>query len=90
MRESRDLAALAVATLAFYAYNTSFAVSHNKRGFAYSIRPDRNETKLFTSRIAAILKHAAAWRDVTIENLDFRQVIKRYDSPRTVFYLDPP
>lgn len=27
---------------------------------------------------------------VTIENLDWQEVIKRYDTPSTLFYLDPP
>jgi len=27
---------------------------------------------------------------VTIENLDFRDLIPRYDRPHTLFYLDPP
>jgi DNA adenine methylase len=38
----------------------------------------------------AVLKYADVWRDIVIENLDFREAIKRYDSERTVFYLDPP
>lgn len=29
-------------------------------------------------------------RRVIIEHLDWREVLERYDSPRTVFYLDPP
>lgn len=38
-------------------------------------------------RIEAL--HARLAR-VTIENLDFVDVLKRYDRPRTLFYLDPP
>ncbi len=30
------------------------------------------------------------FRDVQIENLDFRECFKDYDSSQTVFYLDPP
>ncbi len=33
---------------------------------------------------------AKNWKDVTIENLDFRKVIQLYDSDKTVFYLNPP
>lgn len=29
-------------------------------------------------------------RGVFIENLDFQDLIQRYDQPRTIFYLDPP
>ncbi|MBK8477480.1 MAG: DNA adenine methylase [Opitutaceae bacterium] len=27
---------------------------------------------------------------VTIENLDFRKIIPKFDSPDTLFYIDPP
>lgn len=35
-------------------------------------------------------KIADVFREVVIENLDFRDVIKKYDRPFTFFYLDPP
>jgi DNA adenine methylase len=88
MRDSRELAGLVAAVMAFYAYNTSFSGTVHKRGFAYSVV--RNEARTFKSRVASILKYAEAWRDVVIESLDFREAIRKYDSERTVFYLDPP
>jgi len=89
MRADREFGSLAAAALVFYAYNSSFDGTVNRKsGFSYSI--DRNEAKAFRSRVLAVLKYAAAWRDVVIENLDFREVIKRYDAEKTVFYLDPP
>jgi DNA adenine methylase len=39
---------------------------------------------------ATVLDWAIAWRSVVIENLDFRDAVKKYDSDRTLFYLDPP
>jgi len=39
---------------------------------------------------AAVLDWAVAWRSIVIENIDFRDAIKKYDSDRTLFYLDPP
>ena len=29
-------------------------------------------------------------RDWTIENMDFRDLMKKYSKPRVLFYLDPP
>jgi DNA adenine methylase len=30
------------------------------------------------------------WRDVAIENMDFRDLIRKYDAENVVFYCDPP
>jgi DNA adenine methylase len=90
MKESQDFGSLVVAALVFYAYNTSYHGKIAQKGFAYSIHPGRNVAKWFKSRAWAIVKYAETWKDVVIENLDFRDVIKKYDTKRTVFYLDPP
>jgi DNA adenine methylase len=89
LKTCRDFGSLAAAALIFYAYNTSYLGKIGK-GFAYSVNPTKNEAREFKNRAWAILKYAEVWRDVVIENLDFRDAIKRYDSERTVFYLDPP
>ena len=89
LKTCRDFGSLAAAALIFYAYNASFMGKVGK-GFAYNVDPTKNEAREFKTRVWAILKYADAWRDVVIENLDFRDVIRRYDSERTVFYLDPP
>jgi len=39
---------------------------------------------------ATVLDWAVTWRSVVVENLDFRDAVKKYDSGRTLFYLDPP
>ena len=90
IRTNKDFGSLVGAALIFYAYNTSFSGNITRKGFAYGIDPGKNEAKAFRSRVLAILKYAEAWRDVIIESLDFREVIKKYDGPKTVFYLDPP
>ncbi|MFZ8810678.1 MAG: DNA adenine methylase [Pyrobaculum sp.] len=89
LKTCRDFGSLAAAALIFYAYNASFMGKVGK-GFAYNVDPTKNEAREFKTRVWAILKYADTWRDVVIENLDFRDVIRRYDSERTVFYLDPP
>ena len=89
MRTDRDFGSLVGAALIFYFYNTSFLGKAGK-GFAYATHPSHNHATSFRSRTWAILKYAETWRDVTIEQLDFREVLKKYDGPKTVFYLDPP
>jgi len=90
MDANLDLGSLAAAALVFYACNTTFYGGLAKKGFAYGVDPNKNEAKAFRSRVWTILKYAEAWKDVIIENLDFRDVIRKYDLERTVFYLDPP
>jgi len=42
-------------------------------------------------RQASLLtEYAKMWADVTIENMDFRDIIRMYDREYTVFYCDPP
>jgi Site-specific DNA methylase len=87
---NRELAALETAALLFYGVNTSVNGIVAKAGFSYTTHPDKSKPKEFMSKARNILWLAAAWRDIIIENLDFREAIKRYDSEKTVFYCDPP
>jgi len=90
LKMNKDVVSLVTAMLFFYGLNASFLGGFAKRGFSYGIKPDKNEAHAFKSRVWAILKYANVWKDVIIENLDFRDIIKRYDNEKTVFYLDPP
>jgi DNA adenine methylase len=85
-----ELAALELAALLFYGVNTSVNGIVAKAGFSYTTHPNKNKSREFMSKARNILRLAVAWRDIIIENLDFREVIKRYDGEKTVFYLDPP
>ena len=40
--------------------------------------------------VALLTEYSKMWQDVTIENLDFRELIKKYDRDYTIFYCDPP
>ncbi len=44
----------------------------------------------FLSSIDNITHISTRLQDVTLENLDFRTLIQKYDSPNTFFYEDPP
>ena len=50
----------------------------------------RDQKRLFTIRIKRIRGFAKRMKNVIIENADFYDVIKKYDSENTFMYLDPP
>ncbi|MGP6220960.1 DNA adenine methylase [Caldiplasma sukawensis] len=65
-------------------------LSFNGQGKSYSYSTKRNKSlKLLKAGdiISSLYEEIRLW---TIERLDFRDLIKRYDSERTFFYLDPP
>jgi len=49
-----------------------------------------NPAKQFKNKIKEIKKVSERLRDVVIENLDYSEVIRKYDSAETLFYCDPP
>lgn len=72
------------AVIFYYLLSTSYG-SQSKNfsiNTGYRYMPLRDAGK--TERAAERLKH------VIIENKDWRDIIARYDSEKTVFYLDPP
>jgi DNA adenine methylase len=89
LEKNKNLGELETAALFFYLVNTSF-MGGPKKGFGYAVDPKRNTARAFKKKIMAILDFAKNWKDVIIENLDFRKIIQLYDSDKTVFYLDPP
>lgn len=42
------------------------------------------------NRLASLRKKRKRFKDVIVENRDFREIITKYDSKDTLFYLDPP
>ena len=78
--------AVTKAVMLFYLSRTSM---FGTGGFAVS-KGERQLAKDLATVIAMIKEFAKKFRDVVLENKDFREVIKLYDSPRTLFYLDPP
>lgn len=71
----------------FYLTRVSFA-SRIKEGWGYSTV--RNHAKDHFSAIDQLGLVAARLRNVQVDELDFRECIKRYDRPWTLFYCDPP
>jgi DNA adenine methylase len=71
----------------YYLLETSFS-GYLGRGFSTSRK--RNHTKAFFDKISKLPQIHNRLRNVIIENLDFEEVIKRYDTEATFFYVDPP
>ena len=65
-------------------------LSFNGEGKSYSYSTKRNKSITLVNINNAI---NTSYNDIkywTIERLDFREIIKRYDSENSFFYLDPP
>lgn len=50
----------------------------------------QSEAQAFTNKIATLERFAERFSDVIVENLDWQEVLSKYDSEETVFYCDPP
>jgi len=83
----KSLDPLTRAALFFYVVRTSF---FGMLGGGFRISKIRNEARTYTNAVALIPEFSKRFKDVTLECKDFREVIKSYDSEKTLFYLDPP
>jgi DNA adenine methylase len=72
----------------FYLQKNAYAGLVRKRKFGYSVtEPSRFNPERIPELIEATHKRLAR---VQIEHLPYQEVLKRYDRPATLFYLDPP
>lgn len=71
----------------FYLLNASFS---GKIGGGWGHSKIINHTCAFVSKIERLREYHNRLKNVAIENLDFREILQRYDSKNTLFYLDPP
>ena len=59
-------------------------------GDSFAVEVSRSTAVDVKRQVALLSEYAKMWTDVTIENRDFRDIIKIYDRGYTVFYCDPP
>lgn len=62
----------------------------NETGFRVSLSHGGSTTAPWLTYVDYLQLYAERLRGVIIENLDYREVIRRYDKADTLFYLDPP
>lgn len=75
------------AAMYFYLLRSSFS---GKVIHGFSTSKIRNEASRFAHSVELLRKVHERLKKVVVERLDFREVIKRYDSRGTFFYCDPP
>ncbi len=62
----------------------------NKTGFRVSLSQGGSTTGPWLTYVDYLHLFQNRLRGIIIENLDWREVLERYDKPDTLFYLDPP
>lgn len=74
---------------AMQSFSTNFSTwSHSK---SQSRRGMSQAVSQWLGKVENNIPHAVErLRSVQIENLDYKDLIKKYDRPETLFYLDPP
>jgi DNA adenine methylase len=77
------------ATLLFYLHMYGF---HGTIGGGFKVVKNAkvSRARVYLRKVASLAELAKRWLDVTLENRDFRDIIRLYDSAHTVFYCDPP
>ena len=71
-----------------FLYRNILSFNGEGRNYSYSIKRNKSITLLNIDK--ALNKFYDDIKYWTIENLDYREIIKKYDSEDSFFYLDPP
>lgn len=78
------------AAIRWFYLNRSGVVCGNKYKSGWRHGGTVNPAKDYHTSVAMLQEFATRFRNVQIENRDFREIIRTYDSPDTLFYCDPP
>jgi len=71
----------------FYLFRTSMS-GIPRSGF--SVNKKINIAKKYVITLASIKEYSKKIKDIIFESKDYKDIIKLYDSEKTLFYLDPP
>jgi len=71
----------------FYVVRSSFG---GQVGSGWSVGTTKNEAGAYFSVVSRLALVSKRLENVQVEDLDFRECIKRYDRAWTLFFLDPP
>ena len=74
----------------FYLSRASFAGDTIRGGFAIPSVTGRNPARSYQNALNSLEDVAERLQGITIECLPYQECIRRYDSPSTFFYVDPP
>jgi DNA adenine methylase len=78
-------------TRCYLGHGTCSMDPNDSNGFlSCDIRSGKSYARDWAGVPAAVSIAAERFTGVTIENLDFRKLIPKFDAPRTLFYVDPP
>lgn len=78
-------------TRCFLGHGTCSMDPNDSNGFrSCDIRAGKAYAREWAGVPMAIARAADRMRGVTIENIDFRKLIPKFDDPETLFYVDPP
>jgi DNA adenine methylase len=70
--------------------NSGNANDVSQTGWRHSVWSGQNPANGYISACKAIESFADRMKGVMIECNDFRNILEKYDSPQTLFYVDPP
>ena len=74
----------------FFLNRTCFAGDQARGGFACPSVTGRNPVQSFRNSVETFAAVAERLRNVCIENVDYADCLRRYDSQNTLHYIDPP
>jgi DNA adenine methylase len=75
----------------FYLLRSTFGgVPDFSKGWGYTIQQGSNKAHSIRTATALLTLIAERFRSVQIEHQDFASIIQTYQTPRTLFYVDPP